>query len=79
VDGALSAELLQELTGFDAVVSWADAATLRALRQALANRPGALVPLVTDEDFGDRCHLERHVCVDTTASGGNAALLAQAS
>jgi RHH-type proline utilization regulon transcriptional repressor/proline dehydrogenase/delta 1-pyrroline-5-carboxylate dehydrogenase len=49
------------------------------MRQILATRTGALVPLINDADFADRCHLERHVCVDTTAAGGNASLLAQAS
>ncbi|MDA5095318.1 bifunctional proline dehydrogenase/L-glutamate gamma-semialdehyde dehydrogenase PutA [Aliiroseovarius sp. KMU-50] len=79
VDGTLDPATLATLTGFDAVIAWADDTTLRAMRKALADRPGALVPLITDEDFGPRCLLERHICVDTTAAGGNASLLAQAS
>lgn len=79
VDGTLDPTQLTNLTGFDAVVSWAEEPHQRALRNALAVRDGALVPLITDEDFGPRCLLERHVCVDTTAAGGNASLLAQAS
>ncbi len=79
VDGILGPETLAELTGFDAVVSWGREEELRIIRKALANRAGALIPLINDEDFGDRCFLERHICIDTTASGGNASLLAEAS
>ncbi|WP_412509698.1 hypothetical protein, partial [Roseovarius sp. SYSU LYC5161] len=36
---------------------------------------GPILPLITGmPDTGHACH-ERHVCVDTTAAGGNAALL----
>ncbi len=47
------------------------------LRQALAARDGPIVPLVSE--LGDPvafCN-ERSICIDTTASGGNAALLAE--
>ena len=49
------------------------------LRQALADRDGPIVPLVT-EPMAPRayCH-ERCVSIDTTAAGGNATLLAQAT
>lgn len=70
---------LGQLTGFDAVVSWALEGELREIRKILATRNGALAPLINDGDFGDRCHLERHICIDTTAAGGNASLLTQAS
>lgn len=52
---------------------------LRAVRSALASRPGAIVPLVTRTN--DVCGLvgERALCIDTTAAGGNASLLAQAA
>ncbi len=79
VDGMLTPDQLGTLSGFDAVVSWANESSLRELRTVLAARDGALIPLINGEDFGDRCHLERHICVDTTAAGGNASLLAQAS
>ncbi|WP_166418323.1 bifunctional proline dehydrogenase/L-glutamate gamma-semialdehyde dehydrogenase PutA [Cochlodiniinecator piscidefendens] len=79
VNGTLDPAHLRELTGLDAVVYWAPEEVMRDLRTALAYRDGALIPLINDEDFGERCHLERHVCVDTTAAGGNASLLAQAS
>ncbi|MEL6889093.1 MAG: bifunctional proline dehydrogenase/L-glutamate gamma-semialdehyde dehydrogenase PutA, partial [Pseudomonadota bacterium] len=59
-----------------AVLWWGDDETARAYARALADRDGPLVPLITD--LPDAAHVlhERHLCVDTTASGGNAALLA---
>ncbi len=73
----LAADQLTALNGFAAVVSWdADPARLRTLRQALAARSGALIPLLTAADLGPRLVHERHVCIDTTAAGGNARLLA---
>ncbi|WP_293577243.1 bifunctional proline dehydrogenase/L-glutamate gamma-semialdehyde dehydrogenase PutA [Phaeobacter sp.] len=78
-DGVIEASVLTSISGIDGVVHWGAEADLRALRQALAERDGALVPLITEEDFGDRCLLERHICVDTTAAGGNASLLAEVS
>ena len=44
--------------------------------RALASRKGPIVPLITARP--DQAHVahERHLCVDTTAAGGNAALLA---
>ncbi len=77
LDGTLERKALDTLTGFDVVVVWSDEADQCAGRQALAARDGALIPLVTERDFAQRCILERHICVDTTAAGGNAALLAE--
>ncbi|MCH8169138.1 MAG: hypothetical protein IIC03_14600, partial [Proteobacteria bacterium] len=45
---------------------------------ALAAREGALLALIAEPGQPERYALERHVCVDTTAAGGNAALLADA-
>ena len=75
LDGGLDRALLSGISGFDVVVAWSDEADQRAIRQALAARDGALVPLVTTEDFADYCIVERHVCIDTTAAGGNVSLL----
>ena len=50
--------------------------TCAPARRALAQRKGPLVPLITVRDMRDYLLLERHVCIDTTASGGNASLLA---
>jgi RHH-type proline utilization regulon transcriptional repressor/proline dehydrogenase/delta 1-pyrroline-5-carboxylate dehydrogenase len=37
----------------------------------------AILPLITASDIAPFCVTERHLCIDTTASGGNASLLAQ--
>ncbi|MEL6701631.1 MAG: hypothetical protein AAFO58_08120, partial [Pseudomonadota bacterium] len=54
-------------------VYWGDAA--RPYAQALARRPGPILPLITGTP--DRSHATRevHLCVDTTAAGGNTTLL----
>jgi len=73
--GPVAPEVLTEAEGLSGVLWWGDAETARALDRALAARPGPLVPLVTGlPDTGHVLH-ERHLCVDTTAAGGNAALL----
>jgi RHH-type proline utilization regulon transcriptional repressor/proline dehydrogenase/delta 1-pyrroline-5-carboxylate dehydrogenase len=51
-------------------------ADLRPWRQALSRREGMIIPLVTRPSDAERLITERHVCIDTTASGGNAELLA---
>ena len=76
LDGSLTPETLAELDGFAGAVSWLDEDHLKPDRRALADRDGALLPLITAKDFAAQCHLERHVCIDTTAAGGNASLLA---
>ena len=77
VSGHLPRTALTTLTGIDAVALWSDIEDLRTARQALASRSGPLVPLVTSRDLASRCQLERHVCTDTTAAGGNATLYSQ--
>ncbi|MEO1550049.1 MAG: bifunctional proline dehydrogenase/L-glutamate gamma-semialdehyde dehydrogenase PutA, partial [Pseudomonadota bacterium] len=79
LDGVLDPVDLEHLAGFEAVISYAPEAELRAQRAALAARDGAILPLLAEADFATWCRLERHVCVDTMAAGGNATLLAQAS
>ncbi len=76
IDGVLAREDLSRLPGLDGVALWSDREDLSAARSALANRGGAIVPLMMSKDMYDRCVLERHVCIDTTAAGGNASLLA---
>lgn len=76
LDGTLAPPRLRELAGIDAVVFWGADDTARDLRRALAARDGPLIPLICEGEFGDRLVIERHVCVDITASGGNASLLA---
>jgi RHH-type proline utilization regulon transcriptional repressor/proline dehydrogenase/delta 1-pyrroline-5-carboxylate dehydrogenase len=77
LDGLVEAGVLRELSGFDAVASEAGGDALRAIRQALAAREGPILPLITADDPPGRFQLERHLCVDTTAAGGNASLLAE--
>ena len=79
LSGHIAASDLAKLEGFHSVVFWGDATTLRAMRVALAGRDGRLIPLLAEQDLAERCLLERHVCIDTTAAGGNASLLAEAS
>ena len=78
-DGRLDAGAIQSLRNIDGVALWADDETLRPYRQFLAKRDGQLIPLLAEDDMAERCRLERHLCVDTTAAGGNASLLAKAS
>jgi RHH-type proline utilization regulon transcriptional repressor/proline dehydrogenase/delta 1-pyrroline-5-carboxylate dehydrogenase len=64
--------------GFDAVAWFGDDQTLTSLRQALSQRDGTLLPTLTGRGDIARLQLERHVCIDTTAAGGNASLMAAA-
>jgi len=48
----------------------------RAWRKACADREGQIVKLVTDRQLDMHLTTEKVVCIDTTASGGNAELLA---
>jgi RHH-type transcriptional regulator, proline utilization regulon repressor / proline dehydrogenase / delta 1-pyrroline-5-carboxylate dehydrogenase len=78
VAGRMTAQGLSTLSSFEAIVSFSGDADLRDFRCALADRQGPVLPLLAEADFGLRCRLERHVCVDTTAAGGNTSLLAEA-
>ncbi|GAB4259787.1 MAG: bifunctional proline dehydrogenase/L-glutamate gamma-semialdehyde dehydrogenase PutA [Pararhodobacter sp.] len=75
--GAVPPEWLETATGFSGVVWWGEAETARALVQALARRKGAILPLITSLPDAAHATTERHLCIDTTASGGNAQLLAE--
>ena len=48
----------------------------QALRQALSARHGAIVPLLMDKKFKQWLVCEQSICINTTAAGGNPALLA---
>jgi RHH-type proline utilization regulon transcriptional repressor/proline dehydrogenase/delta 1-pyrroline-5-carboxylate dehydrogenase len=78
MDGVMEPAMLTGLVGIDAVASQAGETTLRAIRQALAARGGALITLFTENGQPELYTLVRHVCVDSTAEGGNASLLAEA-
>ena len=78
LDGQVDPETLAAVDGIAAVACGADRGVLAEIRKALARRPGPILPLITEPIAAERYVLERHVCVDTTAAGGNASLLAQA-
>ena len=69
---------LQELPGISGAIFWGDEATARTYATALSLREGAILPLICEIPDESRTLLERHLCIDTTAAGGNAALLAEA-
>ena len=74
--GLLDPQALASLTGHSGAIWWGDEEQARAYRRALAQSDGPILPLITGAP--DEAHLrhERHLCVDTTAAGGNTALLA---
>lgn len=75
-EGVADAEVLAQVQDIEAVSSVAQAGVLKAYRQALARRDGLLMPLLTELNLPERFVHERHLCVDTTAAGGNASLIA---
>ncbi len=78
LDGTLDPDHLTSLE-IDAVAASGPEDWLRRLRRALAARDGKIVPLVIEGIYPEAFVLERAVCIDTTAAGGNAALLAKSS
>lgn len=79
IDGFMPREFLTALNGFSVVALWNDNNDVSLARRSMAIREGRIIPLVCDNNLASACRLERHVCVDTTAAGGNASLLASAS
>jgi RHH-type proline utilization regulon transcriptional repressor/proline dehydrogenase/delta 1-pyrroline-5-carboxylate dehydrogenase len=61
------------------VIWWGDEDTARAIAGVLAQREGPILSLITGTPDAAHVLLEKHVCIDTTAAGGNAALLAEVS
>jgi RHH-type proline utilization regulon transcriptional repressor/proline dehydrogenase/delta 1-pyrroline-5-carboxylate dehydrogenase len=78
-EGAVVPDLLREVDGISGVIWWGDAETARAMERALAARRGPILPLIPGLPDKARVLGEHHVCVDTTAAGGNAALLGGAA
>ena len=68
-----------EMDDLGGVIWWGDTQTARQIETALSWRHGPIVPSITA--MPDLAHVlhERHVCIDTTAAGGNAQLLAEVS
>jgi len=77
-DGTLDAAKVSELP-VDAVAAIMDDGALRDIRRALSGREGPIVPLIAERINPAAYVHERAVCVDTTAAGGNASLLASAA
>lgn len=71
----LDPQALTRLQGISGALWWGSPEAGRPFAQALAQRQGPILPLIAAPDAG-HAHLERHLCIDTTASGGNAQLLA---
>lgn len=73
--GAINPESIAALAALSGVSVSAHTQYQQLIRQALADREGAIVPMLTDLYDSVRHHKEQHICEDVTASGGNAALL----
>jgi len=76
--GTVAAETLTAVRGIAAVAAAGASDWTRELRIALAERDGPIVLLETQTVSPERYVVERHLCIDTTAAGGNASLLATA-
>ena len=74
-EGTVEPGTLTTLAGISGVFWWGDAARARAYEQALARRDGPILSLLRGKPDLGHVMAERHICVDTTAAGGNAALL----
>lgn len=77
-DGELNEETLKALKNFSAVIWWGGDKAGRRLEIALASIEGPLRPVITGQPDIGHVLIEQHVCVDTTASGGNTELLSGA-
>jgi RHH-type proline utilization regulon transcriptional repressor/proline dehydrogenase/delta 1-pyrroline-5-carboxylate dehydrogenase len=71
----LAPDALATLKGFSGALWWGEVEGGRSCALALSRRTGPILPLIAAPDAG-HVYLERHLCIDTTASGGNAQLLA---
>ena len=76
LDGTIAADTLTVLQDIAVVAAAGVSEWTAALRLALAQRAGAIISLENQKIAPERYVLERHLCIDTTAAGGNASLLA---
>ena len=74
IAATLNWSLLRDIEGLEAVV-YAGSHGI-ALRTVLSELKGPIVPLLMHESFEMWIMREQSVCIDTTAAGGNAVLLA---
>ncbi|WP_170400523.1 bifunctional proline dehydrogenase/L-glutamate gamma-semialdehyde dehydrogenase PutA [Ruegeria arenilitoris] len=77
--GMVDLHRLENATGFSGVLWWGDEDIAREIECHLARRDGPILPMIPGQPDRARVLGERHVCVDTTAAGGNAALLGGAA
>jgi RHH-type proline utilization regulon transcriptional repressor/proline dehydrogenase/delta 1-pyrroline-5-carboxylate dehydrogenase len=77
--GTIAPDSLTSGPAYGGVLWWGDIETARSFERALARRTGPIIPVLRGLPDTARVRRERHVCVDTTASGGNAALLGAAA
>ncbi|MCH9852263.1 MAG: bifunctional proline dehydrogenase/L-glutamate gamma-semialdehyde dehydrogenase PutA [Alphaproteobacteria bacterium] len=75
IEGALAPEILLTLQDFYGVIYWGKREMAEDYAKILSKRTGAIIPLITIMPHLAHIAHERHICIDTTASGGNAALL----
>jgi RHH-type proline utilization regulon transcriptional repressor/proline dehydrogenase/delta 1-pyrroline-5-carboxylate dehydrogenase len=73
VDPNAGPDAIAAAKGLSVILYWGDVP--RDIRQACAGRAGAIVKLVTHADMAWHLCNEQTICIDTTASGGNAELL----
>ena len=73
--GLIDPDDLQDTGPIGGVIWWGDPATARRFDRALAARDGPLIALIIGTPDAAHVVFERHVCIDTTAAGGNADLL----
>ena len=76
IEGVIEAETLTTISGIASVAASGSSDWTKPLRQALARREGPIIPLETQVVAPARYVIERHLCIDTTAAGGNTSLLA---
>jgi RHH-type proline utilization regulon transcriptional repressor/proline dehydrogenase/delta 1-pyrroline-5-carboxylate dehydrogenase len=79
LDGAIGPKTLTKVKGIAAVAAASTGDWARGLREALSKRDGPIIPLETQTIAPERYVVERHLCIDTTAAGGNASLLASSA
>ena len=77
LDGVIDLAKLDTLPAIAGVVYWGEGDEARHVREALSKRSGPIIPLITAAEIRPHCRVERHLCIDTTAAGGNASLLSE--
>lgn len=79
VSGHIEPTALIHLSPIGGAVWWGDHKSARNYALALAKRDGPIIPLITSQPDTAHALSERHICIDTTAAGGNTELLSGVS